>query len=190
MKRKIIERYERTAENEVIIAISATKIEDLYDDFDKKSTFLKKDLNHDLVEYIIESVKEIEQEKFIIEFNLEVMASDASISRVKNSVNSFFIYMQELEARKMSDMIRTSLILLLIGVVLATLSVIINKNLAEDTSVVTAVVAEGLTVAAWVSLWEALATFLIKWMPYKKTISLFKRIATSTIRVEFSTQKK
>jgi len=147
-------------------------------------------LNHDLVEYIIESVKEIEQEKFIIEFNLEVMASDASISRVKNSVNSFFIYMQELEARKMSDMIRTSLILLLIGVVLATLSVIINKNLAEDTSVVTAVVAEGLTVAAWVSLWEALATFLIKWMPYKKTISLFMRIATSTIRVEFSTQKK
>ena len=42
-------------------------------------------------------------------------------------------------------------------------------------------IVEGLTVAAWVSLWEALATFLIKWMPIRKRLLLYERIATCAI---------
>ena len=47
-------------------------------------------------------------------------------------------------------------------------------------------IAEGLTVAVWVSLWEALATFLIKWIPYRKKISLYKRIANAEVMFNFS----
>lgn len=185
MKKNIIERYERTKSGEVIVDISAQKVEDLYDDFDRNSQFLKKDLNKDLVEYMIDSVMEIEKEKFLIQFNLERRADDESISRVKNSVHNFFIYMEELESRKMKEMGRTSLILLFIGLFIATISVLMNQSEFIKTSIVTAVVAEGLTVAAWVSLWEALATFLIKWMPYKKKIALFKRISNAEVRFNF-----
>jgi hypothetical protein len=159
MKQDIIERYERTQNNEIIIDICAEKIEDLYDNFDKKSHFLKKDLNQDLVEYIIESVSEIDNEAFIIQFSLEVLSPQESISRVKNSVNKFFVYMQELEYRQMQGMIRTSIILLFIGIVVATLSVLMNQSELVKHSIAAGVIAEGLTVAAWVSLWESLATF-------------------------------
>ncbi|MBU1657446.1 hypothetical protein KKG72_00120 [bacterium] len=188
MKKEIIERYEHTAGGEVIIDVSAQKIEDLYDDFDKRAHFLKKDLNQDLVDYITESVNEIENERFIIQFNLEVQADEEAISRVRNSVRNFFIYMQKLESKKMKEMIRTSIIFLLSGLVIATFSVLMNQSEIIKSSVIAAVVAEGLTVAAWVSLWEALATFLIKWMPNKRKISLYRRIANANM--EFIFHKK
>ena len=185
MKKDIIERYECTQDGEIIIDISAEKIEDLYDDFDKKSHFLKKDLKQDLVEYIIESVSEIEKEPFVIQFNLEISSQEEAISRVRNSVNKFFVYMQELEYKKMKDMIRTSIILLLIGIVAATLSVLMNQSELVKNNIAAAVIAEGLTVAAWISLWESLATFLIKWMPYKKKILLYKRISNAKVTFIF-----
>jgi len=39
------------------------------------------------------------------------------------------------------------------------------------------VFAEGLIVAAWVSLWESLATFLIEWFPQLRNIKLYYRLA-------------
>lgn len=189
MKKDIISRYERTGDEEVIIDISTQKIENLYDDFDKRSHFLKKDLNHHLVEYIIESVSEIEKEKFVIQFNLEIQAEEEDISRVKNSVNNFFIYMKELESRKMKEMMRISMILLVIGLVIATLSVLMNKSQVVTSSIVAAVIAEGLTIAAWVSLWESLATFLIKWMPYRRKIMLYESIANAKIIFHFHNNK-
>jgi hypothetical protein len=186
MKKEILERYEHTTNGEVIIDISAKRVEDLYSHFDRKSHFLKKDLNQDLVEYMIESAMEIEQEKFIIRFNLETDADGEVTSRVSNSVNRFFTYLQVHEHRKMKEMLRKSIILFVVGVVIVGISVFMNQSELMQTSIAFAVVAEGLTVAAWVSLWESLATFLIRWMPYKKKISLYERIANSKIIFSFN----
>ncbi|MCK9372709.1 MAG: hypothetical protein M0P91_05885 [Sulfuricurvum sp.] len=185
MKKKIVERYERSENNEIIINISAHKIEDLYDDFDKKSHFLKKDLNRHLVEYIIDSVSEIDGESFLIEFSLEEKSTDEAISRVRNSVKNFFLYIKELKLKKMKEMIRTSIILLFTGLVIAGMSVLMNENEWAKASILGGVIAEGLTVAAWVSLWEALATFLIKWMPYRKKIRLYQKISESKVIFSF-----
>ncbi|MBA3025244.1 MAG: hypothetical protein FP820_02405 [Sulfurimonas sp.] len=185
MKKEILERYEHTEDGEIIVGVSAQKVEDLYNDFDKRSHFLKKDLNEDLVDYLADSVSEIGDEKFVIQFNLETHAHNEDLSRVKNSIQNFFLYMQKLETKKMQGMIRTSLILLFIGLIVATLSILINKSELVSNSVTWAVIAEGLTVAAWVSLWEALATFLIKWMPYKRKISLYNKIQNAKIEFLF-----
>lgn len=189
MKKNILERYEKNENGEIIINISAHKIEDLYDNYDRKSHFLKKDLNHDLVEYIIDSVSEIDSELFLIEFSLEQESTDEAISRVRNSVKIFFLYMKELELRKMKGMIRTSIILLFTGLVLAGMSVLMNHSEWGKESIIGGVIAEGLTVAAWVSLWESLATFLIKWMPYKNKISLYQKISDSKVTFSFSDEE-
>lgn len=189
MKKNILERYEKNENGEIIINISAHKIEDLYDNYDRKSHFLKKDLNHDLVEYIIDSVSEIDSELFLIEFSLEQESTDEAISRVRNSVKIFFLYMKELELRKMKGMIRTSIILLFTGLVLAGMSVLMNHSEWGKESIIGGVIAEGLTVAAWVSLWESLATFLIKWMPYKNKISLYQKISDSKVTFIFSDEE-
>ncbi|HQS65757.1 MAG TPA: hypothetical protein PLM93_01055 [Sulfuricurvum sp.] len=190
MKKEILERYERNESGEVIINISAHKIEDLYDNFDRKSHFLKKDLNQDLVEYIIDSVSEIDRELFLIEFSLEQESTDDAISRVRNSINHFFLYMKELELKKMKEMMRTSIILLFTGLTLAGLSVLVNDSALAKNSIIGGVIAEGLTVAAWVSLWESLATFLIKWMPYRKKISLYQKISDSNVTFSFGNDEE
>lgn len=190
MKKEILERYERNESGEVIINISAHKIEDLYDNFDRKSHFLKKDLNQDLVEYIIDSVSEIDSELFLIEFSLEQESTDEAISRVRNSINHFFLYMKELELKKMKEMMRTSIILLFTGLTLTGISVLVNDSALAKNSIIGGVIAEGLTVAAWVSLWESLATFLIKWMPYRKKISLYQKISDSNVTFSFGNDEE
>lgn len=189
MKKNILERYERNESGEVIINISAHKIEDLYDNFDRKSHFLKKDLNQDLVEYIIDSVSEIDSELFLIEFSLEQESTDEAISRVRNSINNFFLYMKELELKKMREMMRTSIILLFTALILAGISVLVNDSTLAKNSIIGGVIAEGLTVAAWVSLWESLATFLIKWMPYRKKINLYQKISDSKVTFSFGNEQ-
>ena len=180
--KEILERYERADDGMIIIDIAAEKVEDLYNYFDKQSNFLKKDLDEDLTDYLTESAREIGNESFLIKITLASPIDSAKEEKVRNSFTNYFRYMKELELRKMAGMARTSLILLTIGLVILTLSILLNQQNEVWNSVIGSVFAEGLTVAAWVSLWEALATFLIQWMPHKKRIALFEKIAESEIR--------
>jgi hypothetical protein len=81
----------------------------------------------------------------------------------------------------MKDMLKKSISLFIVGVVIAGISAFMSQSILMEKSILFAVIAEGLTVAAWVSLWESLATFLIRWMPYKKKILLYERIANAKI---------
>ena len=118
----------------------------------------------------------------MIKITLATPLEPSKAEKVVNSFRNYFRYMKELELRKMAGMVRTSLILLAIGLVILTLSILINQQNERWESVIGSVFAEGLTVAAWVSLWEALATFLIQWMPHKKRIRLFDTLATTELR--------
>ena len=73
--KKILERYSRTADNKVIIDIAAGKVEDIYNYLDKHAPYRKKDLDQDLVEYLIDSVSEIGKEDFVIQFRFTVLAA-------------------------------------------------------------------------------------------------------------------
>lgn len=181
MRKNILDRYIRSADDELIIDITAGKVEDLYNDFDKHTAYVKKDLDQDLAEYLIDSASEIGKEDFIIQFRLDTVADESLTSRVKTSIYNYFQYLSDLELREFSRMKQTSFILFIIGVVILFLSVWINQNITEGDTVITHVFAEGLNVAAWVSLWNAIATFLINWAPHRRTIKLYSRISTATI---------
>ena len=49
MKKDILDRYDRTIENKIIIKVSTHKFENLFDNFDMSSSFLKKDLSSNLL---------------------------------------------------------------------------------------------------------------------------------------------
>ena len=68
MKNSITNRYDKNSNDELVINISAVKVEDLFEDYDKKSTFIKKDLKESLEKYLIQSVEEIGNYPFIIKF--------------------------------------------------------------------------------------------------------------------------
>ena len=180
-KRPILERYARSEDGRVIIDIAADRVEELYDNYDKTAPYHKKDLDADLADYILNSVQEIGDAPFVIRFRLNNVPEEAPMSRVRQSVKNFFLYMQELEVRELNRMLRTATTLFASGIVVLTASVWVNKLLINHEGVIASVFAEGLTIAAWVALWEALATFLINFSPHRRRIRLCQRIVDSEV---------
>ena len=183
MKKNILDRYDKTIENEIIIKISTNKFENLFDNFDMSSSFLKKDLSQQLVDYIIESVSEISNEKFIIKFYFKEKIEQENIIHLKKSFESYFNYLEELEKNKMREQVKNSFIFMLIGVFFITLSILLEVN----QQLTYRIISEGLMIAGWVSMWEAMATILVKWLPLSKKLKLFKKIVNS--KIEFENEK-
>ena len=186
MPKKIVDRYERTADGLVIIDVAARRVEDLYEDFDKTAPYHKKDLDEDLAYYLTECVREIGHVDFVIRFMFECYPSEEFMLRVRTSVHKFFIYQRELELGAMNKMLRTAATLLVIGIIILGLSLWVNHLFIVDgtPSFLNTVFAEGLTIVAWVSVWEALATFLLNWPQHLSLIRLFRKIAEAPVQFQ------
>ncbi len=162
MKRSVLSRYERDEEGHIVVDVSATRVEDLYNDFDKSAPYVRRDLDQDFADYLIGCVRELSRVPFVIWLTLANVLDEPRLSRIRRSLNTHFEYLAETEVRKILQMFRRSAILFAIGLGILFASVWLNRLLGTDRSVTANVFAEGLTVAAWVSLWEALAIFLIE----------------------------
>lgn len=181
MKRNILERYTVNREGKVIIDITAGRVEHLYNEFDKHAPYRKKDLDQGLVDYIIDSVREIDAEPFVIQFRLDRLTDPRLRARIEASVHNYFLYLKEVEVNALIEMTRTAAILLSLGFIILVLSVWVNQRIMDHETVVSRVFAEGLTVAAWVALWEALVTFLLGWAPARRKIKRYERIAAADV---------
>lgn len=180
MKNSITNRYDKNSNNELVINISASKVEDLFEDYDKKSTFIKKDLKESLEKYLIESVEEIGVHPFIIKFYFDETSDEESNQKVKNSIKDYFDYLQYWEQKKMKEQLKNSFIFIFIGFIFVSISL----NLGENEVFIYKLISEGAMVGGWVSLWEALATILIKWLPLRKKLKIFRNI--SNAKIEFN----
>jgi hypothetical protein len=186
VKRRILDRYEHTVTGSVIIDVAAQRVEDLYENFDKTAPYHKKDLDEDLVYYLTECVTEIGRADFVIRFMFECFPSEEFMLRVRTSVHKYFMYQRELEFAAMKKMLKTSAIILIFGIVILGLSLWVNLlfTVENGTSFLNRVLAEGLTIVAWVSVWEALATLLVNWTPHLSQIKLFMKIAEAPIQFQ------
>ena len=187
MKKHILDRYAHTPDNKFIIDIAAGKVEDIYNDFDKYTPYVKKELDDDLVEYILVCVNELFDEDFVLQFNISAKADGDAMSRVEKSIHNYFLYRKGLELSKLKDMNRSSLIRLLMGVGILALSAWNSEILGNQDSVLRRVFVEGLTVAAWVSLWEALANFLVNRGPNYRKIKMFDRLIKAPVLFSWKT---
>lgn len=181
MKKHILDRYRRTEDNQLIIDITANKVEDLYNNFDKQAPYVKKELDQELADYLIDSVGDIGKTDFVIRFHFNALVDEQMLYRVEKSIHSYFLYLIDREFKELSGMTRSTLILFCIGIVFLSLSVWAGQKVEGAGTVFTRVIAEGLTVAAWVSLWNAIANFLINWIPHHRQIGLFKRVSSARI---------
>ena len=112
MKKHILERYRRDNTGQLVVDIAATKVSDLYDDFDKHAPFVKKELDYDLVEYLIDSVREVRNEPFSVNFTFSEETPPPLESRVRKSIHNYFGYLLETNKRELMRMFRSSAILL------------------------------------------------------------------------------
>jgi len=181
MKKSILDRYARTEDGSLAIDISTNRAADLYNNFDKTTPFAKKELDADLVDYLINSAQEIGPEDYVIRFHFPEAEDPQLQSRIRTSLKNYFLYLRELESRELVSMLRRSLVFFLAGLVLLLLSVKVNTALTSSTSVFMRLSAEGLTIAAWIALWESVALLLVNWLPGRKRIAMFSRISATPV---------
>lgn len=180
-RQRILERYARNATGELVLTIAAGRAEELFNHFDRYAPYARKELDPELADYLSDSVLEIGAEPFVIEFRF-IEPIDAPLTeRLTASIGSYFRYQQELALRELARMGRTSMILLLLGAAIMGLTLWLRESYPIDASVLTQTLAEGMTVAAWVSLWEGLATFLINWAPHRRQLKVYERIASAQL---------
>jgi len=188
VRKRILERYERSDDGAVIIDVSASRVEDLYEDFDKSAPYYRKDLDDDLAFYLTGCAREIGRSRFVLRFTFDDMPQEELRERVRTSLHKFFMYRRELEVTELKSMLRTSLLLLVLGTVLLVLSLLPASFFpgAADGPIIGRLLEEGLTIAAWVSIWESMATFLVNWRPRRQKIFLNERIASATVLFQAS----
>ncbi|NTV98216.1 MAG: hypothetical protein HGA70_03535 [Chlorobiaceae bacterium] len=186
VRKRILDRYEKTGDGDVIIDVASGKVEDLYEDFDRTAPYHKKDLEEGLVYYLSECVREIGRAKFVIRFTFDQLPSEELMRRVGTSIHKFFMYQKELESGAMKKMLRTSLILFVTGIAILGVSLWLTHllNVAGSRSFLNTFFLEGLTIVAWVSMWEGLATLLLNLVPHLNRIRQYISIAEAKIMFE------
>jgi hypothetical protein len=142
---------------------------------------MKKDLEPEFVDYLIACAREIGKNDFVIRINLPSRPTDETATRVTNSIPGYFMYLKQHERASMMRVLRTSIIFLVIGLAILAASVWAHQMFVRGESLISKVLAEGMTIAAWVSIWEALASFLIQWPPRRKELKLYEKLAEAPI---------
>ena len=181
MNQDIFSRYESDSRKRLAIDVSVGRIEELFEDFDSAASYVKKDLDQDFVDYLIDSVREIGRYDFIIRIHLPVLVPEKHRERVRKSIKSYFMYLELLERRKLGKMLGRSSLLFLFGMLLLALSMFLKGNIEHVTGVMKELITEGLTVAAWVSLWSAFAGLIFELGRIISNIRLFRRIASREV---------
>lgn len=126
-KKEILNRFAVAEKGEIIIDVSANRVKDLYKDFDKTAPYIKKNLEGELVEYLLGCAREIRRKKFVIRFNIDEPVDEESSKRVKESVSKYFCYLKEVGSRQIGDMLRRSFFLLFLGLGLLMLYLWVNR---------------------------------------------------------------
>lgn len=181
MKQTLLSRYEQTEDSRIIIDVAANQVEDLYNNYDKNAPYVRRDLDRDLVDYLIECAREIKNSAFVIRFTLTNFPDSGRQARVRRSVNAYFLYLEESERQQGLAMLRKVGILFFLGLAILFLSVSVHRSLGAEPTVLSNVIAEGLTIAAWVSLWESLATLLLEWIPQHHSLHIYQGLASSNL---------
>lgn len=180
-RKEILARYERDESGLSIIDVSIAAIGDLYSNFDRTAHYLRKDLDTEFVDYLIGCAEELAPHPFLVRIGLLRVPDAAQCERVRQSLQTYFAYRRDAELRDLRALFRRAAGLFVLGLTLITVSVFVHDVEVRNPGILTAVVAEGLTVAAWVSLWNTIAMLLLDWQPHRHMIRLFRRLQTAPV---------
>lgn len=178
---KLLSRYELSPKGEVFIDVSVRAVEDLFNYFDRAAAFRKKDLDQDFVDYLVECVREIRGVPFIIRFMLQTAEEKERLDRAQQGIKNYFRYMKDVEHGEAHQLVRRSLLYLLLGVALISLSLALPGDAFVGPRVFRNIITEGITIAAWVSMWQAFAHLIFDLLPHYNNIRTYRRILRAPI---------
>ena len=188
MRQSITDRYEQDRDGRLILDVTTPRIADLYDRFDSTASYNKKDIEKKFAEYLIDCVNEIKQHPFLIRINLEHQETLENMERVRGSLRHYFEYQQERQRREIKKHLSRSCYFFGLGVILVFFSLSLANRYDAVDNIFKDLGIEGLTIVAWVSMWEAAANLIFEWVPHFQRYRQYGRIATCEVRFRQFTQ--
>lgn len=176
-----LSRYERDAAGRVIVDIAMARVEDLFHDFDRMAPYPKKDLDDDFADYIVECVRELGKRDFIVRIRLPKVPDEPIQRRLRGSIDAYFLYRAAASRRELRTALRTSGAVFMAGMLVLALSLLAHRYALTEPSLWPRLLAEGLTVAAWVALWQVLASLLTKVPSTLRDIRRYERISAAPV---------
>ncbi|MDH3392400.1 MAG: hypothetical protein OEL66_00200 [Desulfobulbaceae bacterium] len=181
MGTSITARYEKTLDGRRIIDVTIDKIEELYDRFDSIASYKKKDLDEEFVEYLSQCAKELKNQDFLLRINMQEEETKSKTDRLRSSIHHYFAYLQELERRQIKKHLTRACCLLGLGITLVFISLSLGARYDDVHSILKDIGIEGVTIVAWVSVWEAATDLIFEWWPHFQRGKRYEKIAASEI---------
>ena len=180
-RRRLLERYTAAEDGRIAIDVAVSGVEDLYNDFERTMPFPKKDLDEAFADHLFDSAREIGKHDFVIRIDFDRLPDETIMDRIRRSTRNFFAYLEDRERRNLKRMFEASFLLGGVGFILLGADIWLSRLYADRTGVIGSIVLEGLTIAAWVALWEAVANLLIQWAPYYRDIRVYRRLSGAEV---------
>lgn len=179
------DRYDFTSDDKAIIDISLDALSDLFNSFDKKTSFYKRELDQDFEDYLVASVKELDGHPFIIRINIENNYDKTSDEPVSKAIKNHFRFLYWREKKNIGRVIWKFLFLTFLGVALMIfyyeiISFIKDFNVIPTYS---KIIIEGINIAGWVALWEAFSCLIFGFAPINKNRNIYKGISKADISI-------
>lgn len=162
-----------------LIDIDLDFYRELYSEWDF-SPQRKRDLDDDLLEYLIDCCDEIPA-KFpvAIAVNLPAAVYDATREdRASQGFNNFFTYRIRRETNRYRRYFSKIIKYLCIGALLLVGASMLENFFSEMPHA--ELLVEGLIIGAWVSIWEVFSVLFFKLSDHRKKITVFRRLLAAT----------
>ena len=167
-----------------LIEITLREPRQLFNNLDP-APFHAKDLEATAEDYIVTAVREIgltHPTKLAIYLPAAaLMSNDAQ--DVPAAIHNYFAYREQHTRRELHDLLRTGLIILVIGLVFL-FACLWARGVAQAFAAPwAAILNEGLLIMGWVAMWRPINVFLYDWWPLRQRQKTFARIAVIPVEL-------
>ena len=181
-RRTILDRYEVMPDGRAVIEVAAASVSELYNNFDRNSPFIRKDLDDELASYLKDCCRELGRQEFVVRFVLQQLPDEAQRVRVVSSMCTYFHYLAELERRDILAAMRRGGVLFLAGVMAIGLEFSVAATIKNLEPLAAKIILEGLTILSWVAVWECTVT-LVGGVPGAwRRLRRLRRLATAEVQ--------
>lgn len=179
--RDIRDRYQQADGEVLYIDVTAQGLRDLYQDYDRQSPYAKRDLDPDVVEYLVDGAEDAGNRTVILRFHLNEAPGEEGEQRLSKSVETYFLYEDRLEKIERRKILRTNLILFSVGLAVLAGAVLLRQPSEEDLPLMNQFLVQGLLVAAWMSIWEGMSNFILEWPGHLRMSRIYRKLAAAPV---------
>lgn len=164
------------------------KVEDLDQLFDKRDPkpYRIKDLDDDVIEYILSNSREIGLKKLgKIRIVVENDFDENFKSRALLGIQDYFTYRQYITGLNIKSILKTGIKSFIVGISFLATTVLIVSSFPKVTqnNFELSFLKEFMILIGWVSMWRPINIFLYEWWPLLELKNIFKKLSTIELEI-------